>query len=159
MYCTQIKLALGCVQLVQVFELYTKLKYILEQKSLIALPTTIRWISILAAVAILLSLAILPIFSILSRNIFNGINWDKLYYSETYKLSEEEKARKTESIYGYVSGSEFLLLSIFFVVLFTKLTRMLNKSKFLSADLKSQRKELTIFWVTVFFGYGIRTVL
>ena len=113
----------------------------------------------MAAVAILLSLAILPIFSILSRNIFNGINWDKLYISDSYKLSEEEKARKTESIYGYVSGSEFLLLSVLFVILFAKLTRMLNKSEFLSVQLKSQRKELTIFWFTVFFGYGIRTLL
>ena len=143
----------------QVFELYTKLKYILEQKSLSDLPTTIRWISILAAVAILLSLAILPIFSILSRNIFKEINWDKLYYSDAYKQSEEDKVRQTESIYGYVSGSEFLLLSILFVILFTKLTRMLNKSELLSDQLKSQRKELTIFWVTVFFGYGIRTLL
>ena len=116
----------------QVFELYTKLKYILEQKSLSALPTTIRWISILAAVAILLSLAILPVFSYLSWKIFSEINWNKLFYSDEYKLSELKTARKTEATYGYVSGSEFLLLSFLFIFIFAKLTRMLNKSKFLS---------------------------
>ena len=136
MYCTQIKLALGCVQLVQIFELYIK-KYILHQKSLLKLPTTIRRISYLAALAILLSLAILPIFSILSWKVFEDINWSELYNKNSYKASELELARKTEATYGYVSGSEFLLLSVLFIIVFVKLTRMLNQSKYLVMELMS----------------------
>ena len=159
MYCAQIKLALGCVQLVQIFELYTKLSYILKQKSLITLPSTIRRISYLAALAILLSLAILPIFSVLSTKIFNDINWLQLIEQDQYQKDELELARRIESIYGYVSGSEFLLLSVLFIIVFAKLTRMLSQSKYLSMELKSQQKDLKFFWLTVFFGYGIRTVV
>ena len=126
MYCAQIKLALGCVQLIQIFELYIKLKYILHQNNLLTLPITIRRISYLAALAILLSLAILPIFSIMSSQVFVNIDWSELYISGPYKVSELNYARHIEAIYGLVSGCEFLLLSVLFIVLFIKLTRMLN---------------------------------
>jgi hypothetical protein len=82
-----------------------------------------------------------------------------MYISPSYQEEEEKIARKTESTYGLVSGCEFLILSILFVVLFTKLTRLLRDSEFLNSDLKSQRKELKLFWLTVFFGYGLRCIL
>ncbi len=82
-----------------------------------------------------------------------------MYNKDSYKASELELARKTEATYGYVSGSEFLLLSVLFIIVFVKLTRMLNQSKYLVMELKSQQKELKFFWLTVFVGYGFRTVI
>lgn len=34
-----------------------------------------------------------------------------------------------------------------------------KKSVYLNADLKAQRRDLQIFWITIFLGYGVRTIL
>ena len=159
MYCTQIKLALGCVQLVQISELYIKLKYILKQRSLISLPTTIRLFAGGALLAILLSLSILPYFNLKSLQQFNQLQWNRILVSDSYKCQQFFEARSLESTYGIISGCEFFILTALFVFVFYRLTKLLNESEYLNLELKKQRKDLQLFWVAVFFGYGVRTVL
>ena len=72
---------------------------------------------------------------------------------------EQTEARDIEVRYGLASGSEFLALTILFCVSFYLLAKLLKQSKNLSSVLLNQRKDLTVFWVTVSLGYGVRTVI
>ena len=159
LYCTQIKLALGCVQLVEVYELFVKLKYILLQKSLDKMQTTMRRIVVFAVVSILVSLAILPYFDWKSRKTYNSFNFDLIYTSTKYKEEQLEISRHIESTYGIVSGVEFFVLVALFVAVFTKLSKLLDDTDLLNSALKEQRRELKLFWIIVFFGYGLRTII
>ena len=66
----QLKLAMGFMQLVEIFQLYIKLRFILLQKNQSRLKNTKLWLFLMMFMCILLSLAPLPIFDILSRKDF-----------------------------------------------------------------------------------------
>jgi hypothetical protein len=64
-----------------------------------------------------------------------------------------------ESKYGFASGLEFLVLTVMFGISFYILSKLLKESDILNSILKNQRRELVLFWITVSFGYGVRTVI
>ena len=64
-----------------------------------------------------------------------------------------------ESKYGFASGLEFLALTVMFAIAFYILSRLLKESDILNTILRNQRRELVLFWITVAFGYGVRTVI
>jgi hypothetical protein len=82
-------LALGCIQLVQIVELYIKLRYILNQKNLVEFNKTQRKIFAAAAIAIFLSLIALPYFNVRSVKIYDSIDYYKLYTEDSYKQAEK----------------------------------------------------------------------
>jgi hypothetical protein len=62
------------MQLVQIVELYIKLRYILNQKNLGKFQKTQRKIFAAAAIAIFLSLIVLPYFNVRSVKIYDSID-------------------------------------------------------------------------------------
>ena len=90
---------------------------------------------------------------------FDSLEWNKILVSDSYKCQQFFEARSIESTYVIISGCEFFILTSLFVFVFYKLTKLLNESEYLNLELNKQRKDLQLFWIAVFFGYGIRTVL
>lgn len=111
------------------------------------------------AIAIVLCMLVMPLYSEQSKRFYESGDQLKFYTNETYVLEEKNAARKIEAHYGLASGLEFLALTIMFCVSFYILAKLLKHSKNLSSVLQNQRKELTIFWVTIAFGYGLRTII
>jgi len=101
----------------------------------------------------------LPYFDYRSSSTYWSYDFIKLYRNETYKDQVYTNARRIEANYGYVSGTEFLIVFVGFVIVFTYLRKLLAEGELLSEALKEQRKELKTFWIIVFFGYGFGTVL
>ena len=56
--------------------------------------------------------------------------------SDAYKCQEFFKSRSIESTYGIISGCEFFILTVLFVFVFYRLTKLLNESEYLNLELK-----------------------
>ena len=66
-YASQLKCSLGYVQLVQIIELTVKMSYIIKQKNLQSLRRTYFLLYIFTAIAVLLCLLVMPLYSEKSR--------------------------------------------------------------------------------------------
>ena len=110
-------------------------------------------------IAVTLCLLIMPLYSEQSKKFYQSGNQIEFYLNSTYVKEEQTAVREIEARYGLASGLEFLALTILFCVSFYLLAKLLKQSKNLSSVLLNQRKDLTVFWVTVSLGYGVRTVI
>lgn len=110
-------------------------------------------------IAVTLCLLVMPLYSEQSKKFYQSGNQIEFYLNSTYVKEEQTASREIEVRYGLASGLEFLALTILFCVSFYLLAKLLKQSKNLSSVLLNQRKDLTVFWVTVSLGYGVRTVI
>lgn len=110
-------------------------------------------------ITVTLCLLVMPLYSEQSKKFYQSGNQIEFYLNSTYVKEEQTASREIEARYGLASGLEFLALTILFCVSFYLLAKLLKQSKNLSSVLLNQRKDLTVFWVTVSLGYGVRTVI
>ena len=91
-----------------------------------------RFLYVCIGFGVLLSIAILPYFSIRSYRDYKNINFTEISINNTYLNEQVDLARKITSDYGYISGSEYLVLIILFAVVFYKLKKILEQSDYLN---------------------------
>lgn len=105
---------------------------ILKQKNLKTLEYKKKILYVGVGVGIILSFAVLPYFNVKGYKSYHSTEFYKIGINQTYFEEREKLWREIESQYGYLSGAEYLILTVLFAVVFYNLNKILTNSSFLN---------------------------
>lgn len=112
--------------------LAVQMNCILKQKDLKTLEYKNKILYVGVGVGILLSFAVLPYFNVRGYKSYHSTDFDLIAIDQNYFEEREKLWRKIESQYGYLSGAEYLVLTMLFAIVFYNLNKILTNSSFLN---------------------------
>ena len=154
-YGSQFKLALGFVYLATIYELYRQLDCIVHQRN----PTEKTWQKRLfwaVTLAVCLSLAVVPCLAVQSKQLYDSINFSKLYLFQSYRDQIITEERQIEATYAYVSGSGYVVFTALFLIAFSRLEKTLKFGESLGLELAEQHNNVRRFYIVMCVGYAAR---